>query len=235
MAKLLTERLTKRGCERVLLGLAGLPVLIPKLRESHESSPRVFTTLHLEPLEEQERVDVVRRGLAEAKEETGIVTEITEEAEVLISNLSEGYPHFIQQFSFCAFDEDQDNVIDMDDVFNGAYRENGALQQLGHKYFHVQYYDQISSDDYRKVLHAMADHLDGYVQRSEILKVSGVKESTLNNALRALKDRSIILANERKAGEYRLPTKSFAVWIKAIAAGEKNGRHRDEPKLPFGR
>jgi Cdc6-like AAA superfamily ATPase len=40
--KIFTERLMKRGCNKVLIGLAGLPTLVPKLRASHESSPRLF-------------------------------------------------------------------------------------------------------------------------------------------------------------------------------------------------
>jgi hypothetical protein len=48
-AKLSTERLTKRGAMRVALGLAGLPILIEKLQQSHESSPRIFQVLTLRP------------------------------------------------------------------------------------------------------------------------------------------------------------------------------------------
>jgi AAA domain len=39
LCKLLTERLSYRGCERVGIGLAGLPGLVGKLRASHESAP----------------------------------------------------------------------------------------------------------------------------------------------------------------------------------------------------
>jgi hypothetical protein len=44
---------------------------------------------------------------------------------------------------------------------------------------------------------------------------------TIGEALvvaKALRERRIILPNEQKQGEYRLPTKSFAVWIKALGA-----------------
>jgi hypothetical protein len=45
-----------------------------------------------------------------------------------------------------------------------------------------------------------------------------VKPTQVTNALKALRERHIILANDKKQGEYRLPTKSFAVWIKALNA-----------------
>ncbi len=73
---------------------------------------------------------------------------------------------FVQQFAFCAFNEDRDNTIDSNDVANGAlHPENGAIQQLGLKYFHELYFDQIGADEYRDVLRAMAQHLDNWVTR----------------------------------------------------------------------
>ncbi|MCH7923772.1 MAG: ATP-binding protein [Nitrospinae bacterium] len=214
--KIFTERLTKRGCNKVSLGMAGLSGVIRKLRESHESSPRIFEILSLEPLLKNERVQVVRRGLAISEEKNGYKTEITPDAENWISVFSEGYPHFIQQFAYSAFEEDNDNNIDTDDVGRGALKENGAFQQLGLKYFHEQYYDQIGADEYRDVLRFMASHIDDYVTKQDIRDATGIKETTLTNAIKALRDRKIIIPMEGKKGVYRLPTKSFAVWIKSF-------------------
>lgn len=214
--KTFTERLTKRGCNNVLLGIAGLPALIGKLRTSHESSPRVFSVLRLEPLEPEERMEVVRKGLTLANARGGTKTEISEDALELLAELSEGYPHFVQQFAYSAFNYDEDNVIDADDVLGGAYSENGALWQLGSKYFDEMYYGRIYSDDYRKVLNAMAGHGDSWVARRTLQAESGVKQSTIANALNALKGRGIILSDASRQGFYRLPTKSFAAWINAI-------------------
>ena len=98
--KLLTERLTRRGVNNCTSGMAGLPILLPRLRASHSSSPRVFETMKLEPLEPRERKSVVMNGIDEA---------INEEDIALISYLSEGYPHLIQQFSYYDFEDDKDN------------------------------------------------------------------------------------------------------------------------------
>jgi hypothetical protein len=38
--KLLTERLTKKGCNQVCIGISGLPTVLQKMKESHESSIR---------------------------------------------------------------------------------------------------------------------------------------------------------------------------------------------------
>ena len=219
--KLFTEKMTKLKCDRVCLGLAGLPSLIPKLRASHESAPRVFETLTLEPLEPNECEEVVRRGLTQAAQKNGFDTSIEDPALKSIVRLSEGYPHFIQQFAYSAFEEAHSNNITLADVNLGAFKENGALDQLGKRYFAELYFDRIASRDYRRVLNSMANHLDDWVPRAEIIKTSGVKETQVNNALKALRERGIILPNEQKKGEYRLPTKSFAVWIRALNAKQQ--------------
>lgn len=227
--KLLTERLTRRGCTNVLLGLAGLPSTIGKLRASHESSPRIFEVLHLAPLEPDERKRVVERGLATAKEKNGSETAITDEAMTLLCELSEGYPHFIQQFAYAAFATDADNHIDVNDVVDGAFKENGAIAQLGQKYFNEMYFGRINSGEYRKVLDAMAKYSDNWVWRQTLADEAGVKVSTLNNALNTLKTKKIIVADETRQGYYKLPTKSFAAWINAIKSVE--AKTEDAPNL----
>ncbi len=215
--KVFTERLTKRGCNNVCLGIAGLPNVLQHLRQSHESSLRIFQIFTLEPLLKNERVEVVEKGLADAQEHNGFQTGITSEAKEAISELSEGYPHFVQQFAFCAFDQDRDNSIDLTDVQRGALDPNkGAIQQLGLKYFHELYFDQIGSDEYRDVLRAMSENMDEWSSKAELRKKLEIKQSTLDNAISALKKRHIILPKPGRAGVYRLPTKSFAVWIKAF-------------------
>jgi hypothetical protein len=231
LCKLLTERLAFRRAERVAIGLAGLPGLIAKLRTSHESSPRVFSTLSLDTLKDKERVEVIHRGLDVAASTNGFRTKIAEDAVKLIADLSEGYPHFLQQFSYCAFDMDTDDDINMADVANGVVTEHGALEQLGQRYFADLYIDQIGSEDYRRVLVSMATKMDGWIKRPEIIALSGVKERIVDNALHALKDRRIIIASDRERGEYRLPTKAFAIWIRVRESARKAQENQEAPLL----
>jgi hypothetical protein len=220
LLKLFTERLAKRQCDQVLLCLAGLPDLMPKLAASHESSPRILEGMYLQPLEIDECKEVVRRGLHEANEKNFFQTSITDGALEMLADLSEGYPHFIQQFAFSAFDADEDGSIDEDDVNSGAFRQNGALEQLGLKFFSKQYHDQIRTDNYRVLLDAMAEQGDSWLTRKEIIERSGVGDNAVDNGLRALKDKGIITARADGKGPYRIPTKSFAAWIRAQKIGQ---------------
>lgn len=104
----------------------------------------------------------------------------------------------------------------MDDVNEGAFRQNGALEQLGLKFFSKQYHDQIRTDNYRVMLDVMAEHGDAWLTRKEIIDASGIPDHAVDNGLRALKDKNIIAARGADGkGPYRIPTKSFAAWIKA--------------------
>ncbi len=216
LIKLLTEKLTKRGCDRLVIGMTGQPGLIEKLKASHESSSRIFTTLSLKPLHEDENKAVVESGLNAANQINPDLTSITPEALKMIAQLSEGYPHFLQEFAYKAFEADNDWVISELDVRDGAFGQNGAMNQLGHKYFNDLYFVQIGSDEYRRVLQAMAHYSDDWVDRDKIRAGITIKDTTLNNALQALKNRGIIIPNPTVKGEFRLPTKSFAAWIKAF-------------------
>ena len=155
-------------------------------------------------------------GLEEANKVNKEHTSIDEDALNLLSQLSEGYPHFLQEFAFKAFEHDLNNRICVEDVKNGAFGQFGALKQLGTKYFNELYFTQIGSDEYRRVLQAMARFSDSWVNREMIKKEISIKDTTLNNALQALKTRNIIVPNPAQSGEFRLPTKSFAAWIKAF-------------------
>ena len=74
---------------------------------------------------------VVQKRLADAREKNGYGTTITDEASTWISQFSDGYPHFIQQFAYCAFEMDTDKNIDRRDVVLGSFEKDGALHQLG--------------------------------------------------------------------------------------------------------
>ena len=230
ICKLLTEELTRRGCDRLCIGLAGLPSLLDSLKASHESSVRLFQTMNLKPLDDGECEQVIDAGLKEAIEKNGFNITITPDAKGALCKLSEGYPHFLQEFAFSAFEEDSDNVIDGKDVSESLFKENGAFDQLGRKYFD-QYYAAPNSDDYRKMLDAMAEHSDEWISRAAIIAESGVKGSTVDNGLRALRTKTLIIQDEMRMGFYKLPTKSFAVWIKAKKLRQRAALDGQAPML----
>ncbi|MFD2101605.1 AAA family ATPase [Flagellimonas iocasae] len=211
--KLLYERLQKEGTQHLMIGVSGLPQIKRILLDSHPSSLRIFEELNLDRLEEPDIKYIIKKVLDHSSEANGFSTKIVERAEKLLINLSEGFPHFIHQYGYSAFDLSDGKTINEDDVVQGAFGSNGAIEKIGDRYYRDDYYNKIKKDSYRQVLIIMSDKLDSWVSRTFIKNRFKGKDTTLNNAIAALRNRGIILDKEGSRGMYRLQDKGFAWWI----------------------
>jgi len=206
--------------------VAGLSTLPDVLIRSHPSSVRLFEELALERLSDVEVKRVVTLCLEDANKRNAVKTTIDENAVMVLVGLAEGYPHFIQQFGHSAFSTDTDDQITPQDVMDGAFGKRGALELIGERYYRDNFYNKIQSESYRQVLRIMAEKLDDWVTKKEIKARFKGKESTLANAIKALRDREIILAKEGASGVYRLQHKGFAWWIKMYTSEQSAIRKR---------
>jgi len=221
--KTVTEALLRNESHNVMFVVAGLPDTTEKLAKSHESSVRIFTQIKIRELGSTDRKYVIDKGLEVGNTINLEKTTIADEAKEQIAVFSEGYPHFIQQFSHSAYERNTDGEISVEDVLDGAFKIGGAIDAIGDRYYASAFYDKIKSDEYRQVLAIMAENLNSWVTKADIrLKFTG-DESTLSNALQALTTRKIILKNPSKMGEYRLQQRGFALWIKLFG-----NRHKDK-------
>ena len=215
--KLLLERLQKHDCNRILVGLAGLEDLRNKLLDSHPSSLRIFEEIPLMRLSNKEVEDVIDICIKMANEENVKKTTLLDDARKFLIQMAEGYPHFIQQFGYSSFEIDNDGAIDMEDVIEGAFGGRGALELIGDRYYRNAFYSKIQRESYRQVLKIMAYKLDSWITKKEIKSKFKGNESTLNNAIKALRDRYIIFSKEGTRGVYRLQHKGFALWMRIYA------------------
>lgn len=227
--KAVTEQLQNHGCDSVMFVVAGLPETVDKLSASHESSVRLFTPLHIKELVPRDRKLVVDMGLDEANKINDEQTTISKEAVGMISTLSEGYPHYIQQFSYSAFEANDDGEISADDVSNGAFNEGGALDAIGQRYYKSAFHEKIQSDEYREVLTIMAESMNSWIKKSEIRHSFSGADQTLTDALSAMTTRKIILKNPSTKGEYRLQNRGFALWIKLFGQRGKQYNKSIQP------
>lgn len=221
--KVLTELLQQHDCNHIMFVVAGLPEIVEKMAASHPSSPRIFSDMRIEELSFKDRKYVIDKGMEEASRQNNEETTITDSAKNQIASLSEGYPHFIQQFAYSAFEFNSDGEISEDDVLLGAFNRGGAIDAIGNRYYASAFHDKIKSDEYRQVLRIMAENLNAWIRKSEIRQKFTGDDNTLSNALQALTARKIILKNPSKMGEYRLQQKGFALWIKLF--GDRQKQH----------
>jgi hypothetical protein len=219
--KVLTELLQQQGCNNIMFVVAGLPDVIEKLSSSHESSIRIFNQMVVKELARDDRIFVVERGLEEGNKLNKEPTTISEKAKGSISALSEGYPHFIQQFAYSAFEFNTDGEISHYDVMEGAVNDGGAIDAIGSQYYSSDFNSKIKSDEYREVLTIMAENYNLWIKKGEIRKKFSGNDQTLTDALRTLTTKKIILKNKSKMGEYRLQQRGFAIWIKLFGSRKK--------------
>ena len=219
--KVVTELLQQNGCYNVMFVVVGLPDITEKLAKSHESSLRIFSHIKVKVLKTDDRFYVIDKGIEEGNRLNPEKTTISEAAKRHISTLSEGYPHFIQQFAYTAFDFNSDGEISSDDVLDGAFKDGGAIDAIGSRYYASDFHSKIKSDEYRQVLSIMAESMNEWIKKSDIRgKFTGV-DQTLTAALAALTQRKIILKNDSIRGEYRLHQRGFALWIKLFGSRGK--------------
>lgn len=215
-----------RGDDRVCFGVAGLPELPGLMKAGHESSLRGFRHFLIEPLEREERKEVVDLGLKEAKENFCVEVSIDDDAAGIIASISDGYPHFIQQFAYSAYDSDSDFNIDAHDVFAGATCEGGAFACLGNAIFHSQFFREVRSTSSREVLRVLSDaelsKSGQWVSKNELRKNVTLKATTLTSCLKSLSDKHIILKDQERLGYYRLPSWGFAFWIRETLRSTKH-------------
>lgn len=220
--KTVTEALARYDCHNIMFVVAGLPDVTEKLAKSHESSVRVFNQVKLRELQVLDRYYVISKGIEKGNSINVEQTTISDEARDQISVFSEGYPHFIQQFAYAAFEFNTDGEISKSDVVEAAFAPSGALDAIGDRYYASDFYDKIKSDDYRHVLGIMAESMNEWVTKADIRAKFSGDEHTLTNALTALTSRKIILKNPSKIGEYRLQQRGFALWIKLFGDRKKD-------------
>lgn len=220
--KLLLERLQRNRCNKFMIGLAGLPDLRTKLLDSHPSSLRVFEEISLERLSRDDVYKIIDICIEKANSDNIIKTEVDPKGKIQLADLSEGYPHFIHQYGYSAFEKDSDNVIDEKDVLDAAFENRGALEQIGDRYYRNDFYNKIKQESYRQVLRIMTDKVDNWITKEEIRAKYHGKDQTLNNALKALRDRKIIISAEGERGKYRLQHKGFAFWIRIFTTARQD-------------
>lgn len=211
--KRLVEQLTRSSEKRVGFGLAGLPPLTDRVLASHGSALRPFQVFSLKPLAEEECRSLLRCGMELACRTCPSSISMDTGAENWIVENCEGYPHFLQQYAYAAFDANDDDTVDLKDVFNGAFREHGALDQLAFSYFKGMFGGESVSDLERRILLVLAPRYEALMSRDEICAELDAEED-VDVAVERLLSRGTILHDPVATKQFRIASNSFASWIR---------------------
>lgn len=216
--KYLLERLNRRGCHKVLIGLAGLTESTMVLLHSHASSLRLFDELPLANLDRNEVNELLDEVQLIVCDQWIGEFQITPSARERLFVLSGGHPHMLHQFGYCAFEkacngsDGVELIVTESDVLSGAFGRRGALDLIGDMYFRKSF--QALGDD-REAL-SILDHLsevDGSQTIVEIAEHTTLSEMEIGSSTQVLLHSGLVVAHV--GNRISLSHSALAYWIKA--------------------
>jgi Cdc6-like AAA superfamily ATPase len=151
--KVSTEALVDEGIEKVGIVLIGITGAMEKLKKQHLSVGRIFDTIWILPMYDEEVAEILRRALLKSK------TIIEPEVVKRIVELSAGYPSPVHLLGYYAFDEDTDKLIDIIDLEKSINKVVTIVkrEELDNAY------KGVGSGDFRKILLSMANYQEELV------------------------------------------------------------------------
>jgi len=168
------HRIAQKKLPLALVG-AGLPQLVGLTGRSKSYAERLFNFPKIGPLGEADAIAALRGPANEQN------VEITDDALVEIMHQTQGYPYFLQEWGYQAWNLAKESPIDLSTV-NRATQE--SLDRLDESFFQVRF-DRLTPRE-KEYLHALAILGKG-VQRSgdiaEKLKVNPQSVAPIRNSL----------------------------------------------------
>jgi len=211
--KSLQETLAADNINNLMLIMVGMPEIRELLANDHESFLRTFTPIILDRMTESDAREVISKVLFNSGKTN------TNEAVEKILLYSERFPHLIQEIGYSAYEVcsgDQIVETDIERGLHGTDNYLGSVKRLGELFFSRMYDEVKKSSNFKEVLKIVANKSGenyNWVTRQEILKDFSLKKTSLDSAIRTLKDKKMLIKNPDAEGEYRLFSKMFQVFI----------------------
>lgn len=161
------HRVNQRALPIVLIG-AGLPQLLGKMGESKSYAERLFDFPRVEALNKHD----AHIAVAAPANDAGV--EFTTEALDEIYRVTRGYPYFLQEWGYVAWNEATQSPIDKDDIISA---QEEAIRRLDESFFRVRLERMTPTE--RRYMYAMAKLGKGPHQSGDIAKQYGAKVTTV--------------------------------------------------------
>lgn len=208
--KSLYEKLDIDGYKKIMLVFVGLSRKLDPFFQDHPSIVRMFEHIEVSLMTAEEAGQVIDKTLGQTSPRVAIDARARE----AIIHFAGGYPQFIQELGYAAFEVNPGGLLSYQDFVRGLEGDEfyeGAIQQLGRRHFDKMYLQDIGSDTYRKILSTIARHDQETIEPTEIADQSGISAKKIGAYLRNMVARNILVRESR--GEYRLVNRLFGVYI----------------------
>ncbi len=218
--KYLLERLNRKNCNQVVIGLAGLNVSTDVLINSHPSSLRVFDELPLGNLSPDDVDELLSEAELQVRNEGYEGFKITSSARNAIFEFSNGHPQFVHQFGYSAFEascrsySSGDFIVDQQHVTKGAFEERGAFDLIGDVYFRQEFSEFSEDQRALAILDCLSEDPRKGFTANDLRAQASLDVSTIANFLNRLVKGGLVLGPD-DFGCFRVRHPCFAYWLKA--------------------
>lgn len=161
------HKLQQRKLPLVYIG-AGLPILPALAGESKSYAERLFQFPTIGPLSEEDTYKALQDPVRE------VSVEFTSEAIHEIYRLTEGYPYFLQEWGYQAWNRANSSPISLQIIQNAT---SEVIQRLDENFFKVRF-DRLTPSE-KNYLRAMAELGSEPQRTSEVADLIGAKLSSL--------------------------------------------------------
>lgn len=187
------HRITQLQLPVIVIG-TGLPQLPALAGNAKSYSERLFEFRKIGPLTEPQAREAVRKPA----EDEGVLFD--DDALTMIYKTTEGYPYFLQEWAYHAWNHAAKSPINANDIANV---HDEVIANLDDSFFRVRF-DRLTARE-RKYLRAMAELPAGQRRSGDIAGVLGVKVQTLAPARSSLIQKGMIYSPQYGETAFTVP------------------------------
>jgi Cdc6-like AAA superfamily ATPase len=218
--KVVSEAWAVDGYRNAMFAVIGLPNVPTDISDDDPSAPRIFSHVELKRMTTEECLNIVRNCITKSGKS------ITDDAAAAIATRSGGFPYFLHQLGYDAYEQDSDEKIDMDDL-NLAF--STSLTQFERMFF-GGLYKSVEGRQKQKIVDALASCYSSPRTAAELARTLKIKN--VHQYLKPLEKDGIV---ERAKSRYRLTSELLSIYVQArIGAGSDRVKLQVMSKYPLG-
>ena len=208
--KVVSEAWAVDGYRNAMFAAIGLPEVPIKIAQDDPSAPRVFSYVELKRMTLQECLDILNSRVAKSNKT------FEPHAAADIAKWSGGFPYFLHQLAYDAFEKDTDNIIGDEDVLSGLL---ASLVQFERMAF-GDLYKSVEGKQKQKIVDELSRAFASPRTATDLGK--SLKVKNVHQYLKSLQKAGIV---ENVKSRYRLSSELLSIYVQLqiSAAGGRTG------------
>ncbi|HEY6291098.1 MAG TPA: hypothetical protein VI455_05980, partial [Terriglobia bacterium] len=202
--KVVSEAWTSAGFRNIMFVVVGPPHIPEEIAQGDPSAPRIFSYVQLNRMTEEESLSLLQRCLE------GTEKHINDDAARQITRWAQGFPYFLHQLGYDAFQADNDDVIDQDDAVKGFAESMVQLERM----LFGRIYDSVAGKQKQKIVDEISRAGNSPREASELQKTLRIKN--IHQYFKSLQLEGVI---DKTPGGYRISSDLLAVFFNLKRVG----------------